>query len=186
MGLSGNRSIHHAPRGLTPLLALLALCAGFLFNSPQTLAFEPAKGVIDVLPDAEVRIECDRFGVGDTSRRGEWTGIRLVLTDTSAKPREVLVRLTSTDADGDSPVEQREITLNPGVAQSVWMYLHLPSNYVAGEGLVASVSEALEGGQAPDGSRGYRAGALLARATLAPNANSISHPSQGLLGVVGE
>lgn len=186
MGLSGNLHVHRVTVRLLPLLALFALCTGFLLHPPQAVAVEPDKGVIDVLPDSEVRIECDRFGVGDSSRRGEWAGIRLVLTDTSAKPREVLVRLTSTDADGDRPVEQREITLNPGVAQSVWMYLRLPSNYVAGEGLVASVSEALEGGESPDGSRGYRAGALLARATLSPNANSIAHPSYGLIGVVGE
>lgn len=186
MGLSGNRRVPTSPRHVHPLRVFLSLFLVLVAHVAQAHAFEPEKGVSRVLPDAEVRLECDQFGVGDTSRRGEWVGIRLVLTDTSSKPRDVLVRISSTDADGDRPVEQREVTLNPGVAQSVWMYLKLPFNYTAGEGLIASVSEALEGGTAPDGGRGYRSGALLARATLAPNSQSVQNSSQGMIGVIGE
>lgn len=186
MGLSGKISVARVLGCLAPLWVFLSACTGLLCFSPQADALDDPKGVTNVLPDAEIRLECDRFGVGETSRRGEWAGIRLVLTDTSAKPREVLVRITGIDADGDRPVEQREVTLNPGVAQSVWMYVHLPFTYVPGEGLVASVSEALDGGVAPDGGRGYRPGNLLARATLAPNGNSVMNPTQGLIGIVGQ
>lgn len=186
MGLSGNRVLLVLPRPFAPLLALLLFFLGFCVQTPQAGAMEPGKGVISDLPDAEVKLECDRFGVGNSSRRGEWIGIRLVLTDTSSKPRDVLVRITSTDADGDRPIQQREVTLNPGVAQSVWMYLRLPFNYTPGKDLTASVSEALEGGVAPDGGRGYRPGALLARAVLDPNANSVEGATQGFIGVVGQ
>lgn len=186
MGLSGKVGCHVSPSGFAPLWALLALCAGLLVSPARAPAYEPPKGITQVLSGSEVRLEVDHFGVGDTARRGEWCGVRLLLTDSGSKPREVLVRLAGTDADGDHPVQQREVTLNPGVAQSVWMYLRLPFNYVAGEGLIASVYEALDGGIAPDGGRGYRAGALLARGTLDPKSNSVQHPAQGLIGVVGE
>lgn len=70
----------------------------------------------NAVPD-EVRIDVGEFGVGNIARSGDWCGIRLKLTDSASKQREVLVGVTIPDADADLPVYSRVLTLNPGVAQ---------------------------------------------------------------------
>lgn len=68
----------------------------------------------------------ETFGVGNIARPGELTGFRLAITDTADKPREVAVRVRFTDADGDTAIYQRAITLNPGRPVGVWLYGRLP------------------------------------------------------------
>lgn len=81
-----------------------------------------------LLPGQEVQMAAETLGVGNTLRPGELTGFRLVLTDTFDRPREVAVRLRLTDADGDTTIYQRAITLNPQRAVGVWLYGRLPWN----------------------------------------------------------
>lgn len=149
-------------------------------------AQDAPRGVIPLMRDPEVRIDLDSFGVGDVARRGDWTGVRLKLLYAGDAPKTVLVRLAHNDPDGDEPEQQISLALNPGTPQSVWLYTRLPFRYTPGEGLVASVMEALEGGQAPDGSPGYRPGRLLGRVMLNPGANAVEEGVVGIVGIVGD
>lgn len=105
--------------------------------------------------------------------------IRIRLLDSAVKPREVILRVSTTDVDGDEPEYQREITPNPGVWQGAWLYARLPSQAVSVAGVTVSAYEASE---ERDGN--LIAGELLARTTFAP-AQLIS-PADGLIGVVGQ
>lgn len=171
------------------LFAVLAFAAPAPAQDNAGSPDSPA-GVVPLMPNAEVRIDLEKFGVGNTARRGDWCGIRLRLTDTGTKTRDVLIRLSMADPDGDVPEQQREITLNPGVPQGVWMYTRLPFRYTAGEGLTASIHEALEGGTAPDGGPGFQAGKLLGRVALSPSTSSASSgvlpPESGMVAVLGD
>lgn len=73
----------------------------------------------------EIDIVCDAFGVGGAARAGEWTGVRLRLTDQASKPRAVAICFWQPDPDGDTALVTREITLNPGVTQALWLYAPL-------------------------------------------------------------
>ena len=81
---------------------------------------------VSTFEDTQVRIEVDQFGVSDVARLGEWIGVKIRIQDIGTEQRTVLVRLSTTDADGDQPQQQREVTTNPGVKQDVWMYMRLP------------------------------------------------------------
>ena len=131
----------------------------------------------------EVAITVQRLGVGDVIRRGEWAGIRLGLTDSGSRARDVLVRLSGFDPDGDTPLFERRITLTPGQAggQPVWMYVRVPFNYEPGDSktLVATVSEAVENGA------DFRSGRLLGRVSLNPVGGKVLGKTVGMIGVLG-
>lgn len=165
------------------LVILLAWMPGL---APIASAQDAPRGVIPLMREPEVRIDLESFGVGDVARRGDWTGVRLKLLYAGDSPKTVLVRLAQNDPDGDEPEQQISLALNPGTPQSVWLYTRLPFRYTPGEGLVASVTEALEGGVAPDGSPGYRPGRLLGRVMLNPGANAVEEGVVGIVGIVGD
>ena len=52
-------------------------------------------------PSGEVAVQRGWFGVGNFARPGEYTGIQLRVNDSNDKPREILIRIPFTDADGD-------------------------------------------------------------------------------------
>lgn len=132
---------------------------------------------------SEVRVELERFGVGKAPRPGDWAGIRLRLLDSAAQGRDVLVRLTIPDADGDRAVVQREITLNPGVWQSLWLYAALPASFGPNDVLPVQVFQALE---APEVPGGFRPGRLLGSFSLSLRGQQqVIDPTIGLIGVVG-
>src|SRR5882724_1599189 len=81
------------------------------------------------LSGGEVQVQVDKFGVANIARRGDWAGIRLKIQDSSAKQRELLVRVNGIDPDGDTPRYVRVVTSNPGVWQFVWVYVRLPFNF---------------------------------------------------------
>lgn len=138
-------------------------------------------------PDSgEVRIELDRFGVGRVARAGDWTGVRLKITDTAVRPREVLVRIRGRDLDGDVPVFQRDMTTNPGVGQFIWLYTRLPFSMSQQEPFEVTCMEALEGGaeNAREGQRGFRAGRLLGRAIVTPHVSATDLINESMIGVV--
>ncbi len=75
---------------------------------------------------SEVEVTLQQWGVGGRFRPGSWTGIQLSIRDNTARPREIAIRLHTTDADGDSPIIQRVGTTQPGAHLSVWLYTRMP------------------------------------------------------------
>jgi len=71
----------------------------------------------------EIRVES--FGIGNVSRDGALTGLRLNVNFAGTDPRRVRVVWSVPDADGDLMDISREITLNPG-PNPVWLYGPLP------------------------------------------------------------
>jgi len=132
-------------------------------------------------PTSEVDIEVERFGVGRVARVGDWAGIRIRVRDKSSRPREVLVRIRSTDSDGDYPVAQRDMTTNPNVWQGLWLYQRLPYSFQNGDTLLVTCSEAVETGTA--GSGEYRPGRRLGQIRIA--AQGLAESSRGLAAIVG-
>lgn len=134
----------------------------------------------NAIPD-EVRIEVGEFGVGNIARSGDWCGIRLKLTDSAAKQREVLVGITIPDSDADLPVYSRLLTLNPGVSQDAWFYGRLPFTFNPGEGLLVQVHEP----RSDDSSAvGARPGRLLAR-KIVTSTGRVAEANRGLFAVIG-
>src|SRR5436190_872724 len=86
----------------------------------------------------EVKVTCPWFGVGGVVRPGEWAGLRLAVKDSSDKPRDVLLRISMPDPDGDRVLYEGRITTNPGVALPLWVYLYLPSGFKQGEILIVN------------------------------------------------
>lgn len=118
-----------SPRAVLTFRALLAVVlAVFASASPAVARQDDADAppAPEAVTGAEVRMTVETFGVGNIVRPGELTGFRIALTDTSDKPREVAVRVRFTDADGDTAVYQRAITLNPQRPVGVWLYGRLP------------------------------------------------------------
>lgn len=125
----------------------------------------------------EVDIAVDSFGVGGLCRAGEWTGVRIVTSDRSPTPRQILIQVAIPDVDGDIPTYQRSVASNPGVRQGAWLYFRLPMSFGSGDALRVSVSEAEEG----DG--GFRAGRLLGQGVI--QGRQVLRPYEGLIGVIG-
>lgn len=136
-------------------------------------------------PNLPVQVGLDQFGAGDEARAGEWAGVRVKLRDSASTSREVLVRLHGLDSDGDVPVSTRDLTLNPGVDQFVWMYVRLPFNFKGGDELSLTVYEAREGGRKPTGEPWFSPGDLLGRATFTPAGPRVNDPQMGLMAVIG-
>jgi hypothetical protein len=95
-------------------------------DSGEASASNPNSSLPNLAGTGEVKLQVERFGVGGLSRPGEWAGIRIRFLDSSPKQRDIIIRLSGLDPDGDTPLVQREITANPGVWQSTWMYCRLP------------------------------------------------------------
>lgn len=137
----------------------------------------------------EVKIEVEQLGSGNVPKVGVWNGIRLRLRDDGTQARDVIVRLTSTDSDGDQPMQQVEVSTNPGVWQGVWVYTRLAFSEFGRSTLVASVYEAIpedvDPATTPREER-YRAGRLLGRLPVTPTAGQMVESTTGLYGVIGE
>ncbi|MFG0257569.1 MAG: hypothetical protein ACF8GE_06675 [Phycisphaerales bacterium JB043] len=116
-------------------IVLLAVLVCQLGVSAQT------GGSGDPGASGEVRIEVDRFGVGGSVRAGGYAGVRLALTDLGSRVRPVLVRIHTTDPDGDTVYNERAVTLNPGATQGVWLYPFLPFTFDDQSQLIVTVHE---------------------------------------------
>jgi hypothetical protein len=174
--------------------AFLLLLIAFLGVGPAPAAaqqdFDPAStpagpGVASA-SSGEVRIELVRFGVGNVARRGEWTGVQVRIMDAATRQRELIVRLSGFDADGDTPLYQREVAANPGVWQGVWLYPRLHYQYEPGTSLEVRVYEAEEGeaSGSAEGDSGFRAGRLLGSLMLNPT-GSVRASEEGMNLVIG-
>ena len=94
----------------------LRLCLSFLLAG----LFASAGALAQAQQTDEIKVEVGEFGVGNVSRAGDWCGVRLRLTDSAIKQREVLIRIVLADADGDRPAYTRSLTLNPGAPMDAW------------------------------------------------------------------
>lgn len=130
---------------------------------------------------AEVQIEVLDFGVGGVARPGGWVGVRLRLTDLSPTPREILIRITSTDPDGDRPVYEETIAAPDGQGREAWLYLPLPYHTNASTALALDVFEAIA---TEDSIRPYEAGRLLASSVASPG--TLVAPETGLIALVSQ
>jgi hypothetical protein len=90
----------------------------------------------------DVRVE--RFGLGDDVRPGAWAGIRLQLQEQSGVVTRALAQVHLRDADGDTLLARRDVTLTPGVPRTVWLYVRLPWTLERSSVLLVTVREAEE------------------------------------------
>ena len=165
-------------RVLAAVLAGVApgvLGPGTTARAQDTLG-EPAGADADAGAGVEIAVES--FGVGGVSRPGSWVGVRLVLTDGGRAPRSVAVRLHVRDGDGDELLTERRVTLNPGLAQGVWLYARAPWA-LRGSAYTVSVYELGESGS--DGARPIAR--RLGASRVSPS--RIVDPEADLIGVIG-
>jgi len=155
--------------GIAGAIGLLALARPGVAQPPA-----PAFGG----PAGEVQLEVEQFGMGNTVRPGDWAGVRVRVTDSAPKQREVVIQMTVTDADSDRALIQREITTNPGVPQGTWLYARLPAGFRTGEALNISAYEAVE-----VAGEGLRPGRLLGTNRLV--SKRVVEPTTSLMAVIG-
>ncbi len=120
--------------------AIIAAIAIVLFVPSLALRAQPADAPTEeaapdgasaapagpALSQGEVQLTIETLGVGSVARPGEWAGIRVAVNDSDVKPRNVALRITFRDADGDSAHYQRAIVTAPGQPVGTWLYATLP------------------------------------------------------------
>jgi hypothetical protein len=182
----------YAPLTTRAIRLLLPSRAALLCLIAVLLAFRPSTGTAQFEPapaaggTGEVAITAPWFGVGGVVRPGDWTGIRLALTDIGDRQRDVLIRITMPDPDGDYMMWERVVTTNPGVTQPLWMYVRLPWRFSRGDSLTVTAYAAIEqAGSATAGESGWShaAGRLLGSTRIAPR--QVITKTTGLMGIVG-
>lgn len=165
------RDLPTAPVRLWVVLA--ALLAGCLAGS------------VAAQDGSEIRVGVAQYGVGNAARAGDWVGVQVELLDSAPEERNVILRLSVRDADGDLAMYDRVVTANPGVEQSFWLYARLPYQAEQDAPPGITVYEAVETAEGINGP-GYRAGRLLGRFDPTMTGPSrVLPPTLGLAAVVG-
>lgn len=136
----------------------------------------------DTSPRGEIELDILNTGVGNYIRAGDWFGIRVQMLDRSREQREIILRVSFTDVDGDEAQYDRVVSANPGIAQSFWVYAWLPFSG-PDSGLEVRAYEARDPSGDARGQLAYRAGRLLAQETVYNP--PIQSPTSGAIGVVG-
>ncbi len=131
--------------------------------------------------DDEVTLKVAKFGVGGAARLGDWAGIQVNLLDHGSSPRDLILRVAITDADGDETQYDRVVTATPGQPLSYWLYSWLPFRET-GDGYEVRAYEAIETAATESNVLGYRAGKMLGRVQI--QARPLD-PSIAFLGIVG-
>lgn len=133
----------------------------------------------------EIKIEAERFGVGDVLRPGEWAGVRLRLMDGALKPRDIVIQILGSDPDGDPPLYRRELASNPGAWYGAWLYFRLPASVSGTPTFEVRAYEYLPADNGPGGGREqFRTGRLLGQAYLMPR-SQIPGDTEDLIAVMG-
>jgi hypothetical protein len=158
-------------------------------KSAEQIPAESSPSVAISAGTNEIKIEVEQLGSGNVAKVGVWNSIRLRLRDGGTQSRDVIVRLSSTDSDGDQPMQQVEVSTNPGVWQGVWVYTRMAFSEYGRSTLVASVYEAVpedvDPATTPREER-YRAGRLLGRIPVTPSPGQLLEGTTGLYGVIGD
>jgi hypothetical protein len=167
------------PNPATLVRWALGLLLAFALAAPPAAAQE-APGPAQTAPRApgEIEIVVDQFGVGGVARPGSMTGVELALTDNAPAPRRVAVRWHIPDADGDTMLAERRVTLNPGRATRVWLYARLPWSTTGSSVFAITVHALVDAG--PGGST---VGRRLAATRVQPR--RVAAAETDLIGVVG-
>ena len=119
----------------------------------------------DTQGTGEVQLSIMNLGIGGMIRSGDWTGIQIQMVDQGSAQREVILRVTIRDSDGDDAQYDRVVSANPGLPQSFWLYCWVP--FQLGQATFdIHAFEAEESGSADAGQLGYRAGRLLGTASV--------------------
>lgn len=161
------------------LLTLIVLMMTGVLSSHQAVAQEIAE---DAQGAGEVQLSVMNLGVGGMIRSGDWAGIQVQMLDQGSSQREVILRVTIRDSDGDDAQFDRVVSANPGLPQSFWLYCWVPFQFGQASFEIHAF-EAQESGGSQDGQLGYRAGRLLGVASVY---NPImQEPWIALAGVVG-
>ena len=148
-----------------------------LLTGSQTLA-QPSDGS----GSDEIQLSILNLGVGGMIRAGDWAGVQVQMLDQGADQREVILRVTIRDSDGDDAQYDRVVSANPGLPQSFWLYSWIPFQFDQ-PNFEVHAFEAIESGGAGDGQLGYRAGRLLGSVSMY---NPIfQDPWVGIAGIVG-
>jgi len=132
----------------------------------------------------ELDLSVEAVGVGDRARAGEWTGVRLRVTN-PGETRELVLRIETRDADGDRPQYERVVTANTNVPQSVWVYVRVP--FPTQEMSTLYRVSAYEAVESSESHSGFRAGRLVAQTPLVFTQGQLfqSIGSPSVIGVVG-
>jgi len=162
-------------RFLNPAAAIALLVGLHASWSPPASA-QP--GPLGASP-GEVEIAVGEFGVGGVARAGDWTGLRLELTDRTDAPRDAVVRLRLPDPDGDIAMIQRTVTLNPGRTQSVWLYTRTPFSLDPGSVYTVTVREATRTGDE------FVAGRQIGAARIGPMQVVGANLGAAMIGLIG-
>ncbi|MFO0831331.1 MAG: hypothetical protein U0637_05735 [Phycisphaerales bacterium] len=138
--------------------------------------------------EGEIAVSVEKFGVGDVARAGDWAGFLVKVHDSASKPRDVLIRVANTDADGDLPTQQRLVATNPGRDQLFWVYMRLAYEDFRRRPIEVTVYEAVDNkvDDAPPELK-HRPGRLLGRSEIAPRmggGGQLRGPSEGMLGLI--
>jgi hypothetical protein len=172
-----NPGVNAAPRRRFWELAGSLLAAAVFFWTPAGVLGQEEEPPASEMPDGEVEVSLGSFGVGGVARAGEWTAVRIITTDHAPAPRQIIIRATLEDIDGDRAHYERTVASNPGVRQQAWLYFRLPMGFDGGQPVEVTVSEAVESGA------GFEPGRLLAQDQL--TARTVLPAYVGLIGVVG-
>jgi hypothetical protein len=163
--------------GLRTLLRLLPAAIASLPAFTASPAMGQEAGAVS---SGEVEIQVDSFGFAGVVRPGDYAGVRLALTDRADRVRPVAVRLHIRDADGDTAMYERAVTLNPGVTQGVWLYARLPFDFQQSDTMQVTVREVLPESAGDDA---LRIGRQIGVARIAPS--RVENAADALLGVIG-
>jgi len=131
---------------------------------------------------SEVELGVIDLGVGGLLRGGDWGAIRVQMTDRAAAQREIILRVSIRDADGDLAQFDRVVSANPGIPQSFWLYAWIPFNGV-GHAIEIHALEARDPAGEARGQLAYRAGRLLGSTSVFNP--SIQNARLGFIGIIG-
>lgn len=167
------------------VLVAMLLCLGCLARPVHAQDQSREGGADAAVGTGEVKIEVERFGVGDVVRPGEWVGVRLRLMDGGLKPRDLIVQVPGQDPDGDPPLYRRELASNPGAWYGVWMYFRAPVATGVTPTFEVRAYESLPvEGEAAARRERFRTGRLLGQAFISPRSGMAAEPPE-YIGVVG-
>jgi len=145
-------------------------------TNAQPSGFDDAQGT------GEVQLSIMNLGVGGMIRSGDWAGIQVQMLDQGSSQREIILRVTIRDTDGDDAQYDRVVSANPGLPQSFWLYCWVPFQFGQASFEIHAF-EAEESGAADAGQLGYSAGRLLG---VASNYNPpMQEPWIAIGGMVG-
>ncbi|MEE3002562.1 MAG: hypothetical protein VX908_07715, partial [Planctomycetota bacterium] len=140
-------------------------------------AFLLAGSPASVMAQDQQPFSVKQFGVGNTWRSGEMTGLLLELAGREGVDEQVLVEWNLPTPDGDTARYSRVIAMSPGQPRELWLYGIVPHATMSDTPMEVRMSTVEDG----------EPGDVLASHRFMPRVARGSHlePSTALIGVVG-